>query len=87
MAPTLTDTDKTIYNHRMNKLVSDSVNNVQELKREIFRLRSAVISIVGEDEEGTYRPEFVKEMLRAAAETPEYRFRGKNSFLADLAGV
>ena len=71
----------------MDKLTFNNIKDVKELKREIFRLRSAVISIVGEDEEGTYRPEFVKEMLRAAAETPEYRFRGKNSFLADLAGV
>lgn len=62
-------------------------NNVQELQREVSILRSAIISIIGEDDEGAYRPEFVKEILDAATETPQYRFRGKDSFLADLARV
>ena len=80
----LTSTCKMIYNRIMNK--NDS-HNVQELQREVSMLRSAVISIIGRDDEGVYKPEFVKEILEAATETPQYHFRGKNSFLADLARV
>lgn len=69
----------------MNKHTSN--NTIQELQKEVARLRSAVISIIGKDDEGIYRPEFVKEMLQAATEIPAYRFRGRHSFLADLARV
>ena len=62
-----------------------STHNVQALQKEVSVLRSAVISIIGQDNEGVYRPEFVKEILEAATETPQYRFLGKESFLADLA--
>lgn len=68
----------------MNKITS---TNMRKLQKELLRLRSAVISIIGKDEEGVYHPEFVKEILHAAEETPAYRFRGKNSFLADLTGI
>lgn len=66
----------------MNK---NNSHNIIELQKEISILRSAIISIIGRDDEGVYRPEFVKEMLDAATETPQYRFRGRDSFLADLA--
>lgn len=75
---------KMIYNFLMIKHTS---NNIQELQKEISLLRSAVISIIGKDDEGVYRPEFVKEILEAATETPQYRFQGKNSFLADFARI
>jgi len=64
-----------------------STHHVQELQKEVSLLRSAVISIIGRDDEGAYNPKFVKEILEAAIETPYYRFRGKDSFLADLARV
>ena len=35
------------------------------VQQEITLLRSAVISIVGRDKEGEYRPEFVKGTLKA----------------------
>ena len=69
----------------MNKRISS--NNLRYLKQEISLLRSAVISIIGEDEEGVYRPELVKQILNAATEIPEYRFRSKDSFLFDLSRI
>lgn len=68
----------------MNKQIS---HNVGELQKEISRLRSAVISMIGKDSEGAYRPEFVKKILRASSETPQHQFRGKNSFLSELNRV
>ena len=46
---------KTIYNRTMNRHIS--AHNVQELQKEVSLLRSAVISIIGKDDEGVYRPE------------------------------
>ncbi|MDP3779549.1 MAG: hypothetical protein Q8R30_05945 [bacterium] len=62
-------------------------HNVQELQKEIFILRSAVIGLIGKDEEGTYQPKFIEEILTASAETPQYRFGSKKSFLSDLARI
>lgn len=68
----------------MNKRIP---NDIQELQKEVSILRSAIIGLIGKDEEGVYRPEFIEEILNASAETPQYRFRGKNSFLTDLARI
>mgnify|MGYP001569639760 FL=1 len=57
------------------------------LEKEVKMLRSFAISIVGRDPEGEYRPEFVREMLRAVNEKPHRRFRFANAkaFLAEIA--
>jgi hypothetical protein len=39
---------------------------------------------VGEDKEGRYRPEFVREILRAARQQPERLFKDARTFLAEL---
>ncbi len=60
-------------------------NNVKELKKEVKLLRSFVIGQIGKDAEGEYRPEFVEKILRASGERPVYHFKGKHSFLIELA--
>lgn len=67
----------TTYSHTQEK-------ELQHLKHEISLLRSFMISVIGEDNEGQYRPEFVKEILKASQEKPEYVFKNARSFLAEL---
>jgi len=57
---------------------------VEELKKEVRQLRSFVIGQVGRDDEGEYKPAFVKRVLRAANEKPIYTFKGGKSFLKSL---
>lgn len=54
------------------------------LEREIKILRSALISIVGKDKEGEYRPEFVRRIIKAAEERPSLTFVNPRSFLNQL---
>ncbi len=63
---------------------STQERELQRLKQEVSLLRSFVISVVGKDSEGEYRPEFVKEILKASQEKPERVFRDEDSFLAEL---
>jgi len=62
----------------------DKVNELKILKQEIGLLRSCVISMLGEDNEGAYNPKFVQEMLKAAKERPTNSFRNGKSFLEEL---
>ncbi|MDP3645590.1 MAG: hypothetical protein Q8R25_00685 [bacterium] len=55
------------------------------LQQEVTLLRSAVISIVGKDPEGEYRPEFVESTFAAMREKATKRFESPKQFLADLA--
>ena len=57
---------------------------IRDLKQEVSLLRSFIISMIGEDEEGNYRPEFIKEILDAAKEKPEFTFLDLQSFMAQL---
>jgi len=59
-------------------------SEIKNLRREVGVLRSAIISILGRDREGKYRPEFVKEVLLASKETPTGRFTNTDSFLKEL---
>ena len=71
----------------MPQVVRDSQKlntELVDLKREVRSLRSLVISLVGEDKEGRYRPEFVREILRAARQQPERLFKDARTFLAEL---
>lgn len=54
------------------------------LKEEVKLLRSAVIGLVGEDKEGTYRPEFVEEMFASLSDKPEFVFSSPEQFLTHL---
>ena len=65
------------------KTIERKVNN---LSKEIANLRSLVISVVTtKDPEGTYKPKFVKEVLKAMKEKPVYKYRGRGSLLKQLA--
>ncbi|MDE1975235.1 MAG: hypothetical protein KGI49_01855 [Patescibacteria group bacterium] len=56
--------------------------SVRKLTREVESLRSFVIAIVSNrDDEGEYKPEFVKEILKASREKPEFKYAGKGSLL------
>ena len=60
---------------------------IKKLEREVVLLRSLFISVVGEDREGQYRPEFVREIMRAMSERPTRRFRSPEALLAELSEV
>ena len=58
---------------------------VSYLKSEVGKLRSAVISLIGEDPEGVYNPQFVNETLRIVSNAkPAGIFKGKENFLAEF---
>ncbi|MGZ8843108.1 MAG: hypothetical protein ACXW18_05565 [Pyrinomonadaceae bacterium] len=59
-------------------------NEVESLKQEVGLLRSLLISVVGEDQEGQYRASLVKELFKAATETPTREYSGPGSLLAQL---
>jgi hypothetical protein len=54
------------------------------LEREVKMLRSLAISIVGEDPEGNYRPEFVRRVLSASSKKPTRKFISEKQFLDEL---
>ncbi|MFA5812896.1 MAG: hypothetical protein WC862_00020 [Patescibacteria group bacterium] len=60
---------------------------VRELGRQVRSLRSLLISLLGQDSDGRYRPEFVKEALSAAQEKPEKKFTDIDSFLLSLKKI
>ncbi len=55
------------------------------LRDEIVMLRSLAVSIVGRDAEGTYRPEFVRAVLKKAQMKPTRRFSDSKTFLSELS--
>ncbi|MDO8183933.1 MAG: hypothetical protein Q7T49_03050 [bacterium] len=59
--------------------------NTPTIKQEISLLRSAVISLIGKDSEGTYRPEFVRSTLAALNRKPTNNFKTTASFLKDIS--
>lgn len=59
-------------------------SEVSHLRQEVRSLRSLLISFIGEDTEGSYRPEFVREILRASRQLPTMAFRDAQTFLAEL---
>lgn len=60
------------------------LSSITALRREIKLLRSFVIGAAGKDDEGQYRPEFVRKILAASAETPKHRFTTAQSFFKQL---
>jgi hypothetical protein len=59
--------------------------NTLSLKQEVTLLRSAVITLMGKDSEGEYRPEFVESTFAALRRKPTKRFMSSKQFLADVA--
>ncbi len=57
------------------------------LTKEVKMLHSFAVSIVGRDDEGEYRPEFVRSILSASNEKPSIRFKDSVTFLADIKKV
>ncbi len=55
-----------------------------ELKQKVQILRSLLIGLLGQDKEGRYRPEFVKEILKAVGEKAEFSFKNERVFLSHL---
>lgn len=60
------------------------IKEVASLRRDVGQLRSLLISVVGRDREGAYKPAFVDEILRSASEPAMRRFKDPASFLASL---
>ncbi len=64
--------------------MSQTELKVLQLEKEVELLRSAVFGLVGRDEEGDYRPAFVKKIWRTVGESPTYKFKDPDSFLRHL---
>ena len=59
-------------------------NEIKNVKREVNILRSFAIVIAGKDPEGEYRPEFVREILRAVNEKAPFKFTTPETFLKNI---
>lgn len=59
-------------------------NTFELLKQEVELLRSLVISTVGKDREGEYKPEFVRKILRLTKSKPKYIYKDSKTFLSQL---
>ena len=57
------------------------------LKGEVRSLRSFIISMLGKDAEGEYRPELVEELIRASEEKPNYTYSGTGSLLKQIKNL
>jgi hypothetical protein len=58
---------------------------VQNLSREVSTLRAFVIeSVLNEDDEGTYRPSFIKKILKSTKHKPTLVYEGRGSLLRQL---
>ncbi len=65
-------------------LVKKLNREVAHLQREISQLKSFAIGMIAQDEEGAYRPVFMREIMRALEEEPRHTFRDKRSFLKQI---
>ena len=57
------------------------------MEAEVLRFRSALVSLLGKDEEGAYRPAFVARILNATTKKPQQTFKGAKNFLKELRRV
>jgi len=69
---------------QINTAILKLNNQIENLQREVVSLRSFVIGLVGRDEEGKYKPAFVKKILKLSQERADHIFNDKNSFLTQL---
>ncbi len=69
----------------MTQEVEEKLNReVSDLKREMGMLRSFLIGALAKDEEGEYRPEFVKKILRLSKERAGFTFKDTKSFFVQI---
>lgn len=61
----------------LNKKISD-------IKNEMGMLRSFIIGVLAQDQEGEYRPEFVKKILRLSGKKVDITFKDSESFLKQV---
>lgn len=57
------------------------------LKKEVAFLRSLLSSIAIRDKEGNYKTNFIKKIIKASQEKPNYVFKGSQQFLSQLKSV
>jgi len=57
---------------------------VNFLENEVAMLRSFLVGLVKKDNEGEYKPAFVKKIFKAFAEPADFTFRGKDDFLSAI---
>ena len=62
-------------------------NTLDILKQEVELLRSLVISTVGKDREGEYRPEFIKRILKSLKSKPKHTYKDSKTFLPQLGAT
>ena len=62
-------------------------DEISSLRNEVALLRSVIISFLGEDREGRYRPEFVKKIFKSAKQKPDFAFRSAGEFLKQLKNI
>jgi len=60
-------------------------NQLEVLQQKVEMLQSFVISTIGKDKEGEYNPDFVRRILKASKERPQYEFNDPTSFLKQIA--
>ncbi|MEK7579602.1 MAG: DUF2683 family protein [Patescibacteria group bacterium] len=73
---------KSAYQKALRKY--PSLDTLDLLKQEVELLRSLVISVIGKDKEGEYRPEFVKRILKSAKSKAKYTYKDSKTFLFQL---
>ena len=57
---------------------------VVNLQLKVDALHNALVSMLGEDAEGNYRPEFIKELLESLKEKPEFTYTDSDTFLEQV---
>lgn len=55
-------------------------NQLEALQQKVEMLQSFVISAIGKDKEGEYNPDFVRRILKASKDKPQYEFKDSASF-------
>ena len=68
----------------MEEKTLEKLNQLSNLKEEIKTLRSFIIGILGKDQEGEYKPEFIHKILKAAQKKTAFTFKNKKAFLKNL---
>lgn len=69
----------------MTQKTAEKLNRkISDLKREMGMLRSFLIGTLAKNQEGEYRPEFVKRILRLSKKKAEFTFKDAKSFLKQI---
>ena len=68
----------------MRQKTLEKLNQFSNLKEEIKALRSFIIGVLGKDQKGEYKPEFIRKVLEAAREKTVFTFKNKRAFLKQI---